>query len=232
MGQPSWNDGMVEMLYTHAGRGSLWAHDGTAESTVQLRPGRAVLIPPGARYQYRSALSADLTMFVATTPRFDASRHHTTDAGPWRPDLPAEHDPAPDRAAGPLLTADLPLLADYAAPDGSEIRLLPECDAGGLSHCIVRPGGKTKTVQHRTVVELWVTLDGAGELARWVDGPDASPLHTPLTYGVAVDIETGVPFQFTATGADPLRILILTMPRWPGPQEADPSVNSLDAWPT
>lgn len=77
-----------------------------------------------------------------------------------------------------------------------------------------------------------MTLDGVGEIARWVDGPDAPPLHTPLTYGVAVDIETGVPFQFTTTGANPLRILILTMPRWPGPQEADTSVNSLDAWPT
>lgn len=228
----AWNDGLTETLYTQAGRGELWIHDAKNESTIDMRPGRATLIPPGARYQYRAGPSHDLTIFVAVVPRFEAARHHQTPDGPWTVNGsgPTPNE-APKRVEGLVQTRDLPMLADYAAPDGSEIRLLPEWRHGGLSHCTLSPGAKTSAVRHRTVAELWSTLDGAGELARWVDDEVTQPLVTSLSYGVSVEIPTGVTFQFSATGLDPLRLLILTMPRWPGPEEADTTVGRLDAWP-
>ncbi|MGO4362961.1 hypothetical protein [Terrabacter sp. RAF57] len=228
----AWNEGLTETLYTHSGRGELWVADGRQETISELRPGRATLIPPRARYQYRAGPHHDLTLFVAVVPRFSADRHHGSTGGPWSADAgPLGLVEAPAVAGREVQTRDLPLLADYAAPDGSEIRLLPEVRDGGLSHCTLPAGAKTKAVRHRSVVELWSTLDGTGELARWGDGLQAAPLLTSLSYGVSVEIPTGVPFQFCSTGVGPLRLMLLTMPRWPGPEEADTSVSGIDAWP-
>jgi mannose-6-phosphate isomerase-like protein (cupin superfamily) len=43
-----------------------------------------------------------------------------------------------------------------------------------------------------------------------------------LAPGVAVSIPQGVSFQFRATGADPLEVVITTMPPWPGAHAAVP----------
>jgi mannose-6-phosphate isomerase-like protein (cupin superfamily) len=43
---------------------------------------------------------------------------------------------------------------------------------------------------------------------------------TPLAPGLAIAIVDGCCFQFRNTGADPLMLLISTMPRWPGAEEA------------
>ena len=129
------------------------------------------------------------------------------------------------------MVKDLPLTPDHLAPDGSQIRLLPDVDPGGLSHCLVPPGQRTRPVRHRSVTEIWFVLGGMGELARWTEGAEADPDVTGLWYGVTVDIPTGTPFQFRSIGADPLQVLILTLPRWPGPDEAVTDVGHLDAWP-
>ena len=42
-------------------------------------------------------------------------------------------------------------------------------------------------------------------------------------------IGADTPFQFKTTGDVPLEILIATVPRWPGPQEA---IRAEDHWPT
>ncbi len=40
---------------------------------------------------------------------------------------------------------------DYLAPDGSEIRLLPNVNSGGLCHCTLPVGGVSKPVCHRSM---------------------------------------------------------------------------------
>jgi hypothetical protein len=51
---------------------------------------------------------------------------------------------------------------DYLAPDGSEIRLLPEVGGGGLCHCILPVGKVSKAVSHKTVDEICYFLSCQG----------------------------------------------------------------------
>ena len=53
---------------------------------------------------------------------------------------------------------------DYLAPDGSEIRLLPNVKGGGMCHCTLPPGKKSLAVKHKTVEEIWYFLSGQGEV--------------------------------------------------------------------
>jgi mannose-6-phosphate isomerase-like protein (cupin superfamily) len=123
-------------------------------------------------------------------------------------------------------TKDLPADADYLAPDGSEIRLLLSFARGGLAHCTLPPGQVSSAVKHRTVEEIWYFTEGRGEVSRR-EGNDHHVV--PVHPGRCIDIEQGVEFQFRNTGDQPLRFLIVTMPRWPGPEEAQPGAGP---WPT
>jgi mannose-6-phosphate isomerase-like protein (cupin superfamily) len=116
-----------------------------------------------------------------------------------------------------MLTKTLSAGYDYLAPDGSEIRLLAESGAGGLSHCTLPPGNISSAVKHRSVQEIWYVMAGKGEVWR-NDGHE--DLVTPVEPGVSLLIEPGTRFQFRCLGSQPLEILIATMPKWPGPQEA------------
>lgn len=110
---------------------------------------------------------------------------------------------------------------DCLAPDGSRIRLLPALKGGSLVHCSLPPGRVSSPVRHRSVEEIWYVLRGTGELWR-------KPAEVPsggvvaVGPGTAVDIPLGTHFQFRNTGADPLEIAIVTMPPWPGDDEAVP----------
>ena len=55
---------------------------------------------------------------------------------------------------------------DVLAPDGSEIRFLPQVPGGSMVHCTLPPGAVSLAVTHRTVDELWYVLAGQGELWR------------------------------------------------------------------
>jgi mannose-6-phosphate isomerase-like protein (cupin superfamily) len=122
-------------------------------------------------------------------------------------------------------TRHLPDTADTLAPDGSEIRLLPQVGAGSMVHARLLPGTCSRAVSHRTVEELWFVVAGQGELWRRRGGDEEV---TPLARGVAVSIPLGTAFQFRCTGDEPLEIVIVTMPPWPGPDEA---VRMADHWP-
>jgi mannose-6-phosphate isomerase-like protein (cupin superfamily) len=111
----------------------------------------------------------------------------------------------------------LPADANYDAPDGSEIRLLPTVNGGGLSHCTLLGGATSSPVSHKTVEEIWYALSGEGDIWRKLGEQEQV---AALCEGVAVTIPRGTHFQFRATGPEPLRILIVTMPPWPGPDEA------------
>lgn len=118
-----------------------------------------------------------------------------------------------------LITAELPAPYNYLAPDGSEIRLLPAMRGGGLAHCTLPPGRVTQAVAHRTVEEIWYCLGGEGQIWRKLGQIE---IVAELRPGVSITIPTGASFQFRATGDEPLRILIATMPPWPGEDEAVP----------
>jgi mannose-6-phosphate isomerase-like protein (cupin superfamily) len=123
-------------------------------------------------------------------------------------------------------TKRLPEAYDYLAPDGSEIRLLPEFSDefsdGGLSHCTLPPGKVSMPCYHKTVQEIWYCLSGEGEVWRKAvaGGNGETVVFQP---GVSLTIPVATAFQFRNTGRDPLCFVIVTIPHWPGPQEAIPT---------
>ena len=113
----------------------------------------------------------------------------------------------------------LPNEFDYLAPDGSEIRLLPNMNGGGVAHCTLPAGKTSSAVRHKSVEEIWYVLSGEGEIWRKLDEQEEI---TPLRQGTALTIPPATHFQFRTTGPDSLCILIATMPPWPGSDEAVP----------
>ena len=122
-------------------------------------------------------------------------------------------------------TRRVPEQADAQAPDGSEIRLLPIVGRGSMVHCSLSAGEVTRAVRHRSVDELWFCVGGRGQVWR-SDGSRTEVVD--VEPDVALSIPVGTAFQFRATGDQPLRLVIVTMPPWPGDTEAEPVPG---AWP-
>ena len=114
---------------------------------------------------------------------------------------------------------------DLLAPDGSQIRLLLAVGGGSMVHCSLPPGQVSRAVQHRTVEEVWFCVSGAGQLWR-KSGPQEEEVN--LEPGIALSIPLGTAFQFRATGERALEVVIVTIPPWPGQDEALPARG---AWP-
>ncbi|MEI7946623.1 MAG: cupin domain-containing protein [bacterium] len=117
-------------------------------------------------------------------------------------------------------------MVDEQAPDGSGVRLLLKRPGGSMAHFSLKPGMCSLPVMHRTVEELWYVVGGAGEL--WRQRGEAEEF-TPLQRGVCVSIPAGVAFQFRTTGLEALEFVAVTMPPWPGPNEAF-RVQGCKAW--
>jgi mannose-6-phosphate isomerase-like protein (cupin superfamily) len=111
----------------------------------------------------------------------------------------------------------LPDNYDGLAPDTSEIRLLPEFETGGLAHCTLGVGKTSLAVKHKTVSEIWYCLAGKGEI--WQSNANGAEIK-PFAAADSFTIPLGNNFQFRNIGNEPLIILIVTMPKWPGPDEA------------
>lgn len=105
------------------------------------------------------------------------------------------------------------------APDGANVRVLLGLAGGGMAVFELPPGRTSSAVVHRTVEEIWLFLDGQGEMWR---SQDAREEVTAVEPGVCVTIPVGTRFQFRALGATPLRAVGVTLPPWPGPAEAVP----------
>lgn len=125
----------------------------------------------------------------------------------------------------PFASAQPADACDVIAPDGSEIRFLPQVKGGSMVHCTLPPGAVSLAVSHKTVDELWYVLAGAGELWRRQDGREEV---VPLLPGTAHSIPLSTQFQFRNPGAMPLTFVIVTMPPWPGMDEA---MRVADHWP-
>jgi mannose-6-phosphate isomerase-like protein (cupin superfamily) len=120
----------------------------------------------------------------------------------------------------PFATRSLPEAPDTIAPDGSEIRILPQLARGSMVHARLPPGATSKPVVHRSVEELWYVVAGQGEMWR---RRGAQEEIVPLRPGVALSIPVGTAFQFRNLGDGPLDVVLVTMPPWPGAEEAMPA---------
>jgi len=115
-------------------------------------------------------------------------------------------------------TLHLPNLPDVTAPDGSSVRILSRLAGGSMAHFELPPGKTSLPVRHRTVEEIWYVLGGVGEM--WRQQAEREEIVS-LEAGVCLTIPLGTRFQFRATGTGPLTALAITMPPWPGEQEAE-----------
>lgn len=122
-------------------------------------------------------------------------------------------------------TKPVPAGVDVIAPDGSEIRLLAALAGGSCVHCRLPPGGVSLAVRHRTVEEIWFIIAGRGEVWRKQGEREETVAVQP---GTSLTIPLGTDFQFRAARDQALEIVIVTMPPWPGDDEA---VRVTDHWP-
>jgi mannose-6-phosphate isomerase-like protein (cupin superfamily) len=114
-------------------------------------------------------------------------------------------------------TKRLPARPDVVAPDGSDVRILLGLAGGTMAHFELAPGETSVAVVHRTVEEIWYFVGGRGEMWRAHDEREEVVEVEP---GIALTIPVGTRFQFRALGSEPLAAVGVTMPPWPGPDEA------------
>jgi len=114
-------------------------------------------------------------------------------------------------------TLRIPETRNAIAPDGSDVRILLGLQAGGMAHFELAPGSVSKAVAHRTVEEIWLFLSGEGEI--WRKQGDREEIAS-VEQGVCVTIPLGTHFQFRSRGDKPLAAVAVTMPPWPGEDEA------------
>jgi mannose-6-phosphate isomerase-like protein (cupin superfamily) len=114
-------------------------------------------------------------------------------------------------------TMQLPDAPDAVAPDGSDVRVLLRLGRGSMAHFELAAGRVSRAVTHRSVDEIWYVLAGQGQMWR----RHAERQETvPLRPGTCVSIPAGTHFQFRSAGDDPLAAVGVTMPPWPGVDEA------------
>lgn len=111
------------------------------------------------------------------------------------------------------------------APDGSQVRLLLTEEQGATRCSVVEvtiaAGAVSRPVRHRTVEEAWYVLSGAGEVWRCPPGiPVRRVLPVRVMAGDALVIPTSWDFQFKADADSDMRFICVTMPAWPGMDEA------------
>ncbi|MBO0730312.1 MAG: cupin domain-containing protein [Acidimicrobiaceae bacterium] len=111
-----------------------------------------------------------------------------------------------------------PLPMDHViAPDGSEVRVLVGLAGGGLAHFRLYPRAVSVAVHHRSVEEIWYVVSGRGQM--WRKNEEDEEI-VDLEPGVSLTIPLKTHFQFRAVGPDPLDVIGVTMPPWPGDNEA------------
>ena len=103
------------------------------------------------------------------------------------------------------------------AHDGSEVRVLLGLQGGGMAHFQLAPGQVSTAVTHRTVEEIWYVVSGAGQM--WRRQGQLEEV-TDLVPGLCLTIPLGTAFQFRAATTSPLAVVAITMPPWPGQDEA------------
>jgi mannose-6-phosphate isomerase-like protein (cupin superfamily) len=114
-------------------------------------------------------------------------------------------------------TARLPARPDAVAPDSSDVRVLLRLPRGSMAHFELAAGRTSRAVAHRTVDEIWYVASGQGEMWRRKEDQQQT---VPVEPGTCLSIPAGTHFQFRATEEGPLAVVAVTMPPWPGEDEA------------
>ena len=107
--------------------------------------------------------------------------------------------------------------ADVIAPDGCEVRILAQTPRGSMAHFTLGPGQVARAVAHRTVEEVWYFLAGRGRM--WRCSGEREEV-TEVVPGLSLAIPLGTRFQLRNDGEAPLAAVAITMPPWPGENEA------------
>jgi mannose-6-phosphate isomerase-like protein (cupin superfamily) len=106
---------------------------------------------------------------------------------------------------------------DAMAPDGSEVRILARSDRGSMAQFLLPPGAVSRAVAHKTVEELWYVVAGRGRMWRRLGDEEEIVALGP---GTSVSLPLGTQFQFRCDGREALVAVGVTMPPWPGDDEA------------
>jgi mannose-6-phosphate isomerase-like protein (cupin superfamily) len=116
-----------------------------------------------------------------------------------------------------FLTKALGSKPDAKAPDGSEVRLLLQMTRGSMAHFTLNPREVSRAVAHKSIEEIWYFVRGKGRMWRLLrDSAQVVEVYP----GVSITIPTGAKFQFRNDGDEPLEAIGVTMPPWPGADEA------------
>jgi mannose-6-phosphate isomerase-like protein (cupin superfamily) len=126
----------------------------------------------------------------------------------------------PTTAVKPHETKTLGVEVDAVAPDGTAVRLLLSLAGGSMAHFELPAGAVSHAVTHRTVEEIWFVVSGQGSM--WRRQGDLERIE-PLAPGTSLTIPLGTAFQFRADAGSPLAFVAITMPPWPGMDEALPA---------
>ncbi len=118
----------------------------------------------------------------------------------------------------PFATQALPVAPTVTAPDGSDVRVLVSVERGSMAHFELAPGRCSAAVKHKTVDELWYVVSGQAQMWRSHAGREEV---VALQAGVSLSIPLGTRFQFRATGTTSFAAVGVTMPCWPGADEAE-----------
>ena len=111
----------------------------------------------------------------------------------------------------------LPASPGAKSPAGADIRFVMDGRTGNMIHSTVPAGQVNRATVHATVDEFWHVLDGEGQIWR---ADQTEERVTALSPGVSIDIPCGTRFQYRAGSGRPLVFLCISMPPWPGDQEA------------
>ncbi len=117
----------------------------------------------------------------------------------------------------PFATLPLPAQPDLMAPDGSDVRVLLALRGGSMAHFELAAGVVSDAVIHRSVEEIWYILSGRGQMWR---KQGAREEIIALEPGICLSIPQGTHFQFRAAPDQAVSAVGITLPPWPGADEA------------
>jgi mannose-6-phosphate isomerase-like protein (cupin superfamily) len=123
----------------------------------------------------------------------------------------------PATAAKPFEMKVLAEGVDATAPDGTAVRLLLSLAGGSMAHFELPAGAVSHAITHRTVEEIWYVVKGTGSIWRLQDGVESIDTVAP---GTSLTIPRRTAFQFRADAGSALAFVAITMPPWPGMEEA------------
>jgi mannose-6-phosphate isomerase-like protein (cupin superfamily) len=126
----------------------------------------------------------------------------------------------PATVSKPYETKTLGAGVDSTAPDGTAVRLLLSLAGGSMAHFELPAGAVSHAVTHRSVEEIWFVVSGTGSIWRRQGAVESTD---PLGPGTALTIPLGAAFQFRADAGSALTFVAITMPPWPGMDEAAPA---------